>query len=47
MMKTASETVLFLGHRTILLQMAQGWLALAQKDETNADRRDGLEGEIN
>jgi hypothetical protein len=32
--------------RSILLQMAQGWLALAQKDETNADRADGEGGEI-
>ena len=32
--------------RTILLQMAQGWLDLAQKDATNADREDGEEDEI-
>jgi hypothetical protein len=32
--------------RSILLQMAQGWLALAQKDETNTDRADGGEDEI-
>jgi hypothetical protein len=32
--------------RTILLQMAQGWLALAQKDPTNADRPNGEEDEI-
>jgi hypothetical protein len=33
--------------RTILLQMAQGWLDLAQKDETNADQPNGEEDEIN
>jgi hypothetical protein len=32
--------------RRILLQMAQGWLALAQKDETKTDRADGEEDEI-
>jgi hypothetical protein len=32
--------------RSILLQMAQGWLALAQKDEANTDRADGEEDEI-
>lgn len=32
--------------RSILLQMAQGWLALAQKDETIRDRGDGEEDEI-
>ena len=34
-------------HRTILLQMAQGWLALAQKEEANADRNNGPKEEIN
>jgi len=33
--------------RTILLQMAQGWLALAQKDETNADRTGDPKDEMN
>jgi len=32
--------------RSILLQMAQGWLALAQKDGTIRDRADGEEDEI-
>ena len=33
--------------RAIFLQMARAWLALAQKDEANADRRQSLEDEIN
>jgi len=33
--------------RAIFLQMARAWLALAQKDEANADRRQNLEDEIN
>ena len=33
--------------RAIFLQMAHAWLALAQRDEANADRRERLEDEIN
>jgi hypothetical protein len=32
--------------RAIFLQMARAWLALAQKDETNADCDQSLEDEI-
>lgn len=28
-------------HRAVFLQMAQVWLDLARKDETNSDRGDG------
>ena len=42
MAKTAEDEQ----RRSILLQMAQGWLALAQKDETNTDRADGEEDEM-
>ncbi len=34
-------------HRAILLQIAQGWLALAQKEETNGDRANGPKDDIN
>ena len=33
--------------RAIFLQMAHAWLALAQRDEANADRRHSGEDEIN
>ena len=33
--------------RAIFVQMARAWLALAQRGETNADRAEGLEEEIN
>jgi hypothetical protein len=33
--------------RAIFVQMARAWLALAQKGETNTDRDEGLEEEIN
>lgn len=33
--------------RAIFLQMASAWLALAQKEEADADRRQSLEDEIN
>ncbi len=33
--------------RAVFVEMARSWLALAQKDEANADRGEGLDEETN